>query len=53
LTHDLPLQYQFTSGAAPVQAEGTVAGHPFYVRARHDEWTFSVPENASDRVTID
>jgi hypothetical protein len=29
-------------GHAPVQAKGTVAGHLFYFRARHDEWAFSI-----------
>lgn len=41
-------------GTAPVQAEGTVNGHSFYFRARHDEWTFSVSENSEiDPVDID
>jgi hypothetical protein len=38
------LRYTFTTTAAPVQAEGTVAGRPFYFRSRHEEWTFSVAE---------
>lgn len=29
-------------GQAPVQAEGTVRGHPFYFRARHDGWSFDI-----------
>lgn len=33
-------------GSAPVQGEGTINGYPFYFRARHDEWTFSISENA-------
>jgi len=33
-------------GTSPVQAEGTVNGHSFYFRARHDEWTFSISENS-------
>lgn len=32
-------------GPAPVQAEGTVNGFPFYFRARHDQWTFSISED--------
>jgi hypothetical protein len=40
---------KFTTTAAPVQAEGTIAGRPFYFRARHDEWTLSV----ADRPDID
>ena len=40
----LPLQFEFTTPAAPVQAEGTIAGRPFYFRARHDEWEFVVAE---------
>lgn len=32
-------------GPAPVQAEGTVNGFPFYFRARYDTWTFSISEN--------
>lgn len=27
-----------------MQAEGTVAGRPFYFRARYDEWTFAVAD---------
>jgi hypothetical protein len=33
-------------GWAPVQAEGTVAGHAFYFRARHQHWTFAISEHA-------
>jgi hypothetical protein len=33
-----------TTAAAPVQAEGTVGGRPFYFRARHDEGSFAVAE---------
>jgi hypothetical protein len=38
------LRCEFTCLAAPVQAEGTLAGHPFYFRARGDEWSFAVSE---------
>lgn len=34
------LFYTFTTTAAPVQAEGTVCGKPFYFRARHSSWSF-------------
>ena len=33
-------------GTSPVQAEGTINGHLFYFRARHDEWTFSISESS-------
>ena len=46
--------YQFTCDAAPVQAEGTLDGHPFYFRARGDHWAFSVAEEPGlDPVFID
>ena len=32
-------------GSAPVQADGTINGFPFYFRARWDEWTFAISEN--------
>lgn len=48
------LDYQFTCDAAPVQAEGTLDGHPFYFRARGDQWTFSLAEEAGlDPVCIE
>ena len=34
--------WQFTGTAAPVQAEGTIDGIPFYFRSRWDRWTFGV-----------
>ena len=39
---DLSLSGRFTCTAAPVQAEGSVAGMAFYFRARHGVWTFAV-----------
>jgi hypothetical protein len=33
-------------GQAPVQADGTVCGHPFYFRAKWDSWTFTACVNA-------
>ena len=39
---ELELCGHFTTHAAPVQAEGTVAGHAFYFRSRHEEWSFAV-----------
>lgn len=48
------LAYRFTCDAAPVQAEGTVGGHPFYFRARGDAWTFSLAEEPGlDPASID
>jgi len=35
------LLYTFTTTAAPVQAEGTIRGKPFYFRARHGSWSFA------------
>jgi hypothetical protein len=40
----LPLNIQFTCTAAPVQAEGTVAGREFYFRARGELWSFTIAE---------
>lgn len=43
---DLNLQMDLTNhGFCPVQVEGTVNGHPFYFRARWDEWSFSISLN--------
>jgi hypothetical protein len=39
------VQYEYTCTAAPVQAEGTIAGKRFYFRSRDQEWTFSVSES--------
>ncbi len=39
---ELELRGRFTCHASPVQAEGTVAQHAFYFRARHEEWSFTV-----------
>ena len=45
---------EFTSLVAPVQAEGRVAGHPFYFRARFSAWTFAIALiDALDPVDID
>ena len=35
-------------GAAPVQAIGTAFGRDIYFRARHDEWTFEVADEAGN-----
>ena len=40
------LEGHFTSSSAPVQAEGFVAGIPFYFRARHTSWSFAVASGA-------
>ncbi len=44
---DTALLISSLGGAAPVQAEGTVAGHPFYFRARHEHWSFAISEDSS------
>jgi hypothetical protein len=47
------LHYTFTCSAAPVQAEGTICGKPFYFRSRHEHWSFAVSEDpAVDPVDI-
>src|SRR5690349_5713024 len=43
---ELGVAGKFTSPMAPVQAAGTVAGWPFYFRARWDTWTFAVSMRA-------
>lgn len=54
MSGEIPLEFQFTCQAAPVQAEGTVAGRPFYFRARGAWWSFSVSERPDvDPVEID
>lgn len=42
------LEFDFISSMAPVQAEGTVAGCPFYFRARTRKWEFTLAQNPSD-----
>jgi hypothetical protein len=32
------LEMRRTTDAMPVQYEGTLEGHPFYFRAKYDEW---------------
>lgn len=44
---------RFTCFGAPVQADGTVAGKPFYFRSRHDEWTFAIALDGGDPVVIE
>ena len=44
----LPLTIEFTCLAAPVQAEGTVAGRAFYFRARGEEWAFAIAERPGE-----
>ncbi len=43
---ELQLEGVFTSSSAPVQAEGHIAGIPFYFRARHNSWSFAVASSA-------
>ena len=40
-----PLIFEFITTAAPVQAEGTLAGHRFYFRSRHESWEFSLSDD--------
>ncbi len=41
-------------GQCPVQAQGTLVGHPFYFRSRYSHWSFIVaPKGAKDAVTWD
>ena len=54
MTQPAMLDYPFTCDAAPVQVEGTLEGHPFYFRARGDQWTFSLAEEPGlDPVYLD
>lgn len=39
-----------TSGAAPVQYEGTIEDKYFYFRARGNEWSFSVADTIDETV---
>lgn len=42
-------ELEYLDGYAPVQAYGTVEGHPFYFRARGDRWRFVIAhQNAID-----
>jgi hypothetical protein len=44
---------QEPEGSCPVQAEGTVNGHPFYFRARHETWSLSVASSPTEVMTDD
>jgi hypothetical protein len=44
----LPVEFAFTCIAAPVQAEGTIAGRHFYFRSRNEKWEFTVAERTGD-----
>lgn len=41
------LEYTFITPGAPVQAEGTVQGYPFYFRSRGDRYRFAISEDES------
>lgn len=41
----LNLEYEI-NGIAPVQAVGTIANRDLYFRARHEEWTFDISNEA-------
>jgi hypothetical protein len=36
------LHIEWIGGKCPVQAEGTIDGHPFYFRSRWNRWAFAV-----------
>lgn len=38
----------YVGGQCPVQAEGTIAGKPFYFRARGCRWQFEVEDECGD-----
>lgn len=40
--HDPRIVIEWLGGNCPVQAEGTVAGLPFYFRARGQRWTLGI-----------
>jgi len=44
VSDSLPLEFEFISSMAPVQAEGTVAGRAFYFRSRYTTWRFTIAE---------
>jgi len=45
---ELLLSGHFTCTAAPVQAEGFLAGKAFYFRARHGVWAFAVASGSQE-----
>ena len=49
---EVHLSGRFSCTAAPVQAEGSVEGRPFYFRSRWDEWTFAIA-NAPEADPVD
>ena len=38
----MTIEIAWIGGNCPVQAEGTIAGQPFYFRARGEHWSLSV-----------
>jgi hypothetical protein len=48
MTANSRVAFEFITTAAPIQAEGTVGGRPFFFHARHDEWKFAVAEQRGD-----
>ncbi len=44
---------RFTCLAGMVQADGAVAGKPFYFRSKYDEWTFAIASDGGDPVMIE
>lgn len=45
------------SGLCPVQSQGLIDGHPYYWRARGDEWSVQIAHeksfNVEDAITLD
>lgn len=50
---EVHLVVRFTLLGAPVQADGSVAGKPFYFRSKYDEWTFAIALDGGDPVMIE
>jgi len=47
-TREPEIIYTELGGACPVQAEGTIDGHPFYFRYRGDEWSLTIAPVGGD-----
>jgi hypothetical protein len=53
ITQEPEIIYTELGGACPVQAEGTINGHPFYFRYRGDEWSLTIAPKNGDPMDID
>ncbi len=51
-TQEPEIVYTELGGACPVQAEGTIDGHPFYFRFRGDEWSLTIAPPNGDPMDI-